>query len=599
MDERLQSVVLFNGLSDRRFELSKYLTVNENKQVFIAETENEKYDPEFSLHLDDSLQKKQSEEIERVYMQNCSIKLRRDYNGLDEAMNRLCLSCAASFFNQISLLPGEEYLIKELMLKLNVKDHFKHFFRRLLVILEESGYLVIKNEKVAVYRSITQIPATDAALSDFVKKHEQFASYANLLVHCASYYDKVFQGIIPANEVLYPGGEFNMVDEVDKNLPVISKRQMYGDVLSAIVSSLLHNQNKKVRILEIGAGTGELTSKIVPQLKSINNIEYWFTDIGQSFVAKAKFDADNKDYNFMKFAKLDISKDIYAQGFFENSFDIVLSYDVLQATDDIGGSLQQISKLLVPGGILAQIQTYGDHHIDNLIYGLSPGWWNFAEDPLRGQRITLLPNEWNQILQQSNFIDVQTLPQDVHTSDAVILISRNNKDLPRHESHVFYSTAKNNRYKAINSYNNHITINFIKSFERKDVEEYLKTVPQEAEILFKDDPEDQKSYDGDAELSPSDAKLFEILEAILGVEKVKLTDNLTEIGLDSLSGLLLISRIKEEFKTALTMKHFYDFQFVSDISEYLRNSDLKKSDTTIEETEQIAMKDMDDLFSLL
>lgn len=604
--QRNKKVIIFNGLSERRYELTKYLNSKKDKSIILVECESEKYDEEFSLDIDINKHKEINLEIEKKIMNDCDIKLRKNYDGLYEIMDKVCLSCAAVIFkNKVFSNPQEKYDISGLMKKLNVRDEFRPFFVRLLTILEEQGYLTSNNDNITVLKSIEDIPEAQNVLSEFIDEQKKFIPYAELLIYCASKYERVFKGEIPANEVIYPTGEFNMLENVDNKLPIASKRPMYGEVLAEIINNFIRQKKKKVRVLEIGAGTGALTYKIIPRIKDIDDMQYCFTDIGQSFVAKAKIDAEINGYNFMDFRKLDISKDIKKQGFYENSFDIIISYDVIQATDSIEVSLNNVRKMLVSGGIFAQIQSYEDHHIDNLIYGLSPGWWNFAKDPIRGNRITMLPVKWQEVLEDVGFKDVQILPEKVELSDAAVILSYKQCQKCMDSSPIIYDKLKNNWLKKLKSVNKECNVEFIKSFRKEEIDIYLDkfNLDENTEVLYRDNPEDIDENKYLYDLNASDLKLLEILRTVFGVKNISIDDDLEKLGLDSLSGLILISKIREAFDVELNMKNFYSFKSVFDISQYLKNIDIKKIKVENEEENkkesEIGNKSLDDLLGLL
>ena len=602
MCRRKDEIVIFNGLSKNRYELTKYLNSKSDKKIILVECESEKYDEECSLYLDINKNKEMNLEIENKIMGKCNIQLRKDYDGLYEIMDKVCLSCASVIFkNRVFSTPEEKYNISSLMKKLNVKDEFRPFFERFLLILSENGYLTYNNDEIIVLKSIEDIPEAKMILNDFTDEQKKFLPYVELLIYCASKYERVFNGEIPANEVIYPTGEFNMLDDIDNKIPLATKRYMYGDVLAEIISNLVSEKKKKVRMLEIGAGTGELTNKIISRIKDIDGIEYCFTDIGQSFVAKAKLDAEVNGYDFMKFKKLDISTDFKKQGFYENSFDIIIGYDVLQATDNIEVSLDNIRNMLVPGGIFAQIQSYDDHHIDNLIYGLSPGWWNFTKDPVRGDRITMTPEKWEKVIKDVGLNCMQVLPEKVKLSDAVVILSYKPYEKNISNGPIIYNQVKNNWLKELKSVDEECCIEFIKSFEKVEVDAYLSklNLAENSEILYKDNPKGIEENQYTYELNNLELKLFEILKTIFGVENVSINDDLEKLGLDSLSGLLLISKLKKEFNVELNMKDFYSFRSVFDIAEYLKHKDVKEIEVEIKEENEIGNRNIDDLIDLL
>jgi hypothetical protein len=93
---------------------------------------------------------------------------------------------------------------------------------------------------------------------------------------------------------------------------------------------LLGHSNPGMRILEIGAGTGGFTSTVLPALNKpgfgCTFSTYTYTDISPSFfkAAKERF----REYPDLEYVKLDISRDLVAQGFQQYSYDLVIAANV-------------------------------------------------------------------------------------------------------------------------------------------------------------------------------------------------------------------------------------------------------------------------------
>jgi len=93
---------------------------------------------------------------------------------------------------------------------------------------------------------------------------------------------------------------------------------------------LLGHTQPQIRILEIGAGTGGLTAKILKQLQSEFGerlyFQYTFTDVSSGFfvAAQERF----KDYSGMEYRVLDISKEPVSQGFKAGEYDLIIASNV-------------------------------------------------------------------------------------------------------------------------------------------------------------------------------------------------------------------------------------------------------------------------------
>jgi SAM-dependent methyltransferase len=111
---------------------------------------------------------------------------------------------------------------------------------------------------------------------------------------------------------------------------------------------------RRLRILEIGAGTGGTTAHVLPRLPA-QGVEYTFTDVGPLFVARARerFAAQRAG---MRFEVLDLERDPEAQGFAGRQFDVVIASNVMHATARLRDTLARVRRLLTPGGLLAMLE---------------------------------------------------------------------------------------------------------------------------------------------------------------------------------------------------------------------------------------------------
>jgi acyl transferase domain-containing protein len=93
---------------------------------------------------------------------------------------------------------------------------------------------------------------------------------------------------------------------------------------------LLGHLKPQMRILEIGAGTGGLTHKLLEHLKSDFGerlyLKYTYTDISPGFFVQAR--EKFKDYECIEYRALDISKNPLEQGFTAGEYDLILASNV-------------------------------------------------------------------------------------------------------------------------------------------------------------------------------------------------------------------------------------------------------------------------------
>jgi acyl transferase domain-containing protein/thioester reductase-like protein/acyl carrier protein/SAM-dependent methyltransferase len=130
-------------------------------------------------------------------------------------------------------------------------------------------------------------------------------------------------------------------------------------------------------ILEMGAGTGGTTGKLVPILARLGvPIIYTMTDISGSLVATAR--KRFKKYPFMKFEVLNIESEPTAK--LLESQHIILATNCVHATRDLSISLSNIHRILRPDGFLMLLEMTEQVPWVDFIFGLVEGWWLFEDD---------------------------------------------------------------------------------------------------------------------------------------------------------------------------------------------------------------------------
>ena len=163
--------------------------------------------------------------------------------------------------------------------------------------------------------------------------------------------------------------------------------------------------NKKLRILDVGAGTGGLTTRILPYLPA-DITEYVFTDVSELFLSQAEGKYDK--YRFMRYARLDIGQPPQEQGFNLESYDIVLAGNALHVTSDLERTLGHVNSLLRPDGLLFLLEVQQQPALD-ITFALLKDWWNFEDSELRGLSPVLNEHEWPKLLTGCGFDQVEVL----------------------------------------------------------------------------------------------------------------------------------------------------------------------------------------------
>ncbi|KAK0663601.1 Narbonolide/10-deoxymethynolide synthase PikA1 [Lasiodiplodia hormozganensis] len=222
----------------------------------------------------------------------------------------------------------------------------------------------------------------------------------------------------------------------------------YNTVLKETLASLLRDRpnGRKLRILEVGAGTGATTAKLLPVLESVE-FEYVFTDVSSVFLKKAKRDIASRlpANGSMVFDILDIEVDPCAQGFQPAQFDIVLAANCIHATRRMKETVANMRSLLRPSGAMLLFESTRQSAISDCTFGFTDGWWRFEDLELRPDYPLLSFDTWNSLLMSNGFVSVDRADRlDGALESSAIIVARNSsttEDSPEDTSRMIRGDA--------------------------------------------------------------------------------------------------------------------------------------------------------------
>ena len=157
--------------------------------------------------------------------------------------------------------------------------------------------------------------------------------------------------------------------------------------------------DRPLRILEIGAGTGGFTARLLPHLPA-ERTHYVYTDVSSAFFPKAetRFAA----FNFLEYQALDLSADPVEQGFVPGSFDLVVASNALHTTTDITQGLRHAATLLDHNGQLVALEMHSNAYVATL-FGILDSFWDSTDTELRPAGAALTRDQWPVVLEQAGF----------------------------------------------------------------------------------------------------------------------------------------------------------------------------------------------------
>ncbi len=376
-------------------------------------------------------------EIEGVVEQIAAQGQQERYQGLAQEINRLCCGYVFDALQKLgaSFLTSQRFTTQELADRLGIAEqHRRLFAARYLPMLAEDGILTLLPDVDASTGPAWEVvrASTDIDVVSHWKKllTENPAFFAELMLirRCGTELAGVLKGDLNPLQIIFPDGNLSAAEHLYSDSPSV---RFYNTLAQHAVGRVLQQlpADRPLRVLEIGAGTGGLTQYVLPRLPA-DRTEYVFTDLSNHFFIKAgqKF----ADYPFIRYQKLDIENDPTTQEFAAHSFDIILASQVLHATRDLRTTLTNVRHLLAGDGLLVLLEVVKPARWIDLVFGLTEGWWLFADKELRQDYPLLTFPKWQHLLGELGFRETVDISRtkSVEGFGSAVILSRSPASAP-------------------------------------------------------------------------------------------------------------------------------------------------------------------------
>ena len=339
-----------------------------------------------------------------------------DETALQEAMERVSWCYALSALETLGWEreAGAAADPEGLRERLGVLPEHRHLLRRMLEILARSGVLRANGGGfVAVVGAGDPLPdEMPQDVESFLTGTEERLPHATneigLFRRCAGALPEVLRGKADPLSLLFGDAEPTAADLYRRAAVWRAANRMLGEVVRTLVDEL--PADRRLRVLEVGAGIGSATEYILPELPA-GRFDYMYTDISAGFFAEAeaRFTADDASIDYRV---LDIEKDPMDQGFEAHGYDLVIAANVLHATRHLDETLAHCRALLAPSGLLVALENQRGRGWMDLIFGQLDGWWRF-DDRYRANHALAGPEVWRQALSDTGFAESEVLGLDL------------------------------------------------------------------------------------------------------------------------------------------------------------------------------------------
>lgn len=364
-------------------------------------------------------------EVKSDAEENAIAVLKEDmHSSIKYWMDRISCGIVLDLMENLSVNMGDtrHYSLEIFIEEYGILPKYEKLLNRCISILHEDGY-VKKDQGLFQFTGILEKIDFRKEISDMVINIPNSFIIADMLYRCGSDFYEFLTGKKEALDYVFPQNS-NSIELLYWCSPTFN---YYADIASNMVSKVIQgiSANRKIKILEVGAGTGSLTSRIMNIIQG-EVCEYCFTDVSQFFIniAKNKF----VDYDFIEYKIFDIEKDPLEQGLESSYFDIVLCSDAIHATADVRKSLLNLKKVLTPYGMIIFIEQCGKSRWEDMVFGLFNDWWKYEDYDIRPDHPLMHIHTWEKVITEVGFAKAYSVHEnkkDGSNPEQVVLIAVN------------------------------------------------------------------------------------------------------------------------------------------------------------------------------
>ena len=201
------------------------------------------------------------------------------YNELYPALDRVCAAYIVAGLRdrRSALRAGDSSTTAALADRLGVVPAHRRLLARLLETLAEDGYLQKSADGWRVVRDLTA-GDPERLMKHLLERFPTCRAELAFTARSAPALADVLRGSRDPLQVLFPGGSLEAAEALYERAPGL---RLFNTLVARSVRSAIANrpQERKLRVLEIGAGTGGTTTYVLPSLPA-DATEYVYTDVG-------------------------------------------------------------------------------------------------------------------------------------------------------------------------------------------------------------------------------------------------------------------------------------------------------------------------------
>ncbi|WP_353463116.1 bifunctional Gfo/Idh/MocA family oxidoreductase/class I SAM-dependent methyltransferase [Mammaliicoccus sciuri] len=329
-----------------------------------------------------------------VLNENTSISIIDEMGKLERICAKSMLWLLSRHFNNSIVTYDYQSIIRFL----NVKDNYKDIIKRWLNYLARNDYIVETETGNYIFdqldKSQLDILFEWLELENTWHKNIMPMSVIKYFKAHIQYMDQILKGDKSVNMLLFDQGENDIANDLYSQTAIsIFINEQIGQYIKSL------SENDSLSILELGAGTGATTQKVLDKVSESFTGHYVFTDISKYFLVSAE--EMFRHYQFMQYKILDIDNIEDNPIFNKQKFDVIVAVGVINNSRNIKSLLNRLNKMLNKNGKLIIGEAYGESAvmlISQAFMMIEP------EDERKYNNLTFLPlKSWYEIFDETGF----------------------------------------------------------------------------------------------------------------------------------------------------------------------------------------------------
>ncbi|MGG4453265.1 beta-ketoacyl synthase N-terminal-like domain-containing protein [Brevibacillus porteri] len=463
-------------------------------------------------------------------------------------MDELLLKLLWGQMQSLGCFTEKNQVLSDLKRKSGLLDLYDMWLEETASVLARNDYLVYDSETSTV---IDTAPISSAAVwqeweqeKEVWLKNSDTNAQVKLVEATLRALPQILTGKVRATEVIFPNSSMELVEKVYKNNTVSDyfNEVLAETVVASVEEQLNQDSAARIRILEIGAGTGGTSTVVFQKLKAYEEHiqEYCYTDLSKAFFMHAE-----KEYGpsnpYLTYQIFNVEESVTGQGIDLGGYDIVIAANVLHATKNIRQTLRNAKAVLKKNGLLLLNEMSKNTIFLHLTFGLLEGWWLYEDPELRLSGCPgLSSSTWQRVLEEEGFQSVFFPTEEAHVMGQQIIVTESDgvirqqqKQQPKPATSINAEQPKAKR------------VNIPSAPRGREIEDVLR----------------EKSTEYIKQLIAETLKMPS--------NQMDASEPLEAYGMDSILSVQLINQFRKIFGETISGTLFFEYQTIDDLVEHL------------------------------